>query len=266
MKKIFIIGIGAGNPDYITMQAVKALNQVDVFFLLDKGKEKTKLIELRKEICRRYVRKSNYRVVEAESPAWPRGTPDYRKTVDHLNRDKQALFEHLIFGELADGECGAFLAWGDPTLYDSTIRIIGTIAASHPDQLDYEVIPGITSVQALAARHKTTLNRIARPVEITTGRRIAEGFPDHADSVVVVLDAGNAYAKFADQDIDIYWGAYVGTADEILISGKLKDVADDILRIRAEARRANGWIMDTYIMRRAGEGAPTDAQNSVDCE
>jgi len=53
MKKILIIGIGAGDPDYVTMQAVNALNQVDVFFLLDKGASKAKLIELRKEICRR---------------------------------------------------------------------------------------------------------------------------------------------------------------------------------------------------------------------
>ena len=40
MKKVLIIGIGAGNPDYITVQAIKALNEVDVFFVIDKGKEK----------------------------------------------------------------------------------------------------------------------------------------------------------------------------------------------------------------------------------
>jgi len=39
MKKLLVIGVGAGNPDYITMQAVKALNRVDVFFLMDKGPE-----------------------------------------------------------------------------------------------------------------------------------------------------------------------------------------------------------------------------------
>jgi precorrin-6A synthase len=72
------------------------------------------------------------------------------------------------------------------------------------------------------------------------------------DSVVVVLDAENTYKRFADQDIDIYWGAYVGTPDEILVAGKLKDVADDIERIRTDARRANGWIMDSYLMRRGG--------------
>ena len=80
---------------------------------------------------------------------------------------------------------------------------------------------------------------------------MAEGFPDSADSVVVMLDGEHTYKQFADQDIDIYWGAYVGTPDEILVSGKLKDVADEIERIRTDARRANGWIMDSYLMRRA---------------
>ena len=55
MKRILIIGIGAGNPDYITMQAVKALNRTDVFFLMDKGQSKDKLIDLRREICDTYI-------------------------------------------------------------------------------------------------------------------------------------------------------------------------------------------------------------------
>jgi precorrin-6A synthase len=253
MKKILIIGIGAGNPDYVTMQAVNALNQVDVFFIMDKGPSKTKLIELRKEICRRYIRGNDHRFVDATSPGWARDAEDYLATVDNLNRDKQALFERLIAEEMTDGECGAFLVWGDPTLYDSTIRIVEIIANSGRHQLDFEVIPGISSVQALAARHKTTLNRIGRSIEITTGRKMAEGFPENIDSVVVMLDAEDTYKQFADQDIDIYWGAYVGTPDEILVSGKLKDVAQDIERARADARRANGWIMDSYLMRRGGD-------------
>ena len=253
MKKILIIGIGAGNPDYVTMQAVNALNQVDVFFIMDKGPSKTKLIELRKEICRRYIRGNDHRFVDATSPVWARDAEDYLATVDNLNRDKQALFERLITEEMTDGECGAFLVWGDPTLYDSTIRIIEIIANSGRHQLDFEVIPGISSVQALAARHKTTLNRIGGAIEITTGRKMAEGFPENIDSVVVMLDAEDTYKQFADQDIDIYWGAYVGTPDEILVSGKLKDVAQDIERARADARRANGWIMDSYLMRRGGD-------------
>lgn len=250
MKKILIIGVGAGHPEYVTIQAVNALNQVDVFFILDKGASKQKLVEFRLELCRRYIKGRSYRFVDASSPEWQRRSADYGATIANLNRDKQVIFERLIAEAMADGECGAFLVWGDPALYDSTIRIVEAIARSGLHSIDYEVIPGISAAQALAAKHKTTLNRIGESIEITTGRRIAEGFPDNVDSVVVMLDAQNGFKRFADQDIDIFWGAYIGTPDEILIAGKLKEVVDDIERVRAEARRVNGFIMDTYIMRR----------------
>ena len=254
MKTILIIGIGAGDPDYVTVQAVNALNRVDVFFMLDKGASKRKLIALREEICRRYIKDHPYRFLDATSPEWERGTPDYRATIAALNDDKRALFERLIDEGMANGECGAFLVWGDPALYDSTVRIVGAIATSGVHDVKYEVIPGISAVQALAARHKIALNGIGEPVEITTGRKLADGgLPDGADTVVVMLDAHNTYRQFADQDIDIFWGAYVGTPDEILIAGKLKDVAGEIERVRTEARRANGWIMDTYLMRRGNQ-------------
>jgi precorrin-6A synthase len=252
MKKLLIIGIGAGNPDYVTIQAVNALNEVDVFFIMDKGAEKAKLTELRREICRRHIKGDDYRFVDATSPEWDRKSADYLSTVDDLNRDKQAVFERLIAVELKDGECGAFLIWGDPALYDSTIRIVETIAAHGDHQFEYEVIPGISSVQALAARHKTTLNRIGGSIGITTGRKLAQGLPDDMDSIVVMLDGNNTYKQFADQELDIYWGAYLGTPDEILVSGKLKDVAEEIERLRAEARQKNGWIMDTYLLRKSG--------------
>jgi precorrin-6A synthase len=250
MKKLLVIGIGAGNPDYITMQAVKALNRVDVFFLMDKGESKDKLIELRREICERYITDPAYRFVEAHSPERERGEVDYRSSVDDLNLARQQTFERLINEELSDGQCGGFLVWGDPALYDSTLRILQAIQASGACAFEFEVIPGITSVQALAAQHKVPLNQIGRSVEITTGRRLAAGQVSDADSLVVMLDAQDAYRQVVDQDTEIYWGAYLGTADEILISGKLGDVADEIERVRKAARLANGWIMDTYLLRK----------------
>lgn len=250
MKKILIIGIGAGNPEYITVQAVKALNQVDVFFLMDKGLSKEKLNHLRKEICERYIEHRTYRIVEALNPERDRTDDDYRQAVGNLNAQKQLTFERLIADELAEGQCGAFLVWGDPSLYDSTVRILDAIIETGRHQLDYQVIPGITSVQALTAQHRVALNDIGRPVAITTGRRLAEGFPDNVDSVVVMLDTENTFNTLLDQDIDIYWGAYLGTPDEILIAGKLKDVAGEIARVRHAAREANGWIMDTYLLKR----------------
>ncbi|RON47861.1 precorrin-6A synthase (deacetylating) [Pseudomonas frederiksbergensis] len=250
MKTLLVIGIGAGNPDYITMQAVKALNRTDVFFLMDKGQSKDKLIDLRRDICERYITDPDYRFVEAHSPERERGDVDYKASVDDLNLAKQQTFERLINEEMSDGQCGGFLVWGDPALYDSTVRILQAILASGRCAFEFEVIPGITSVQALAAQHKVPLNRIGRSIEITTGRRLAAGQVSDADSLVVMLDAEDSYHHVADQETEIYWGAYLGTPDEILISGKLKDVADEIERVRKAARLANGWIMDTYLLRK----------------
>jgi precorrin-6A synthase len=254
VKKIFIIGIGAGNPEYVTIQAVNALNQVDVFFILDKGIDKEKLVTLRKEICNRFIQGNSYRFVDVPSPERSGADQTYEDAVKAWNRHKGRIFQALISDEMTDGECGAFLVWGDPTLYDSTIRILQNLVERGGHEFDFEVIPGISSVQALAARHKTSLSRIGRSIEITTGRRLVEGFPNNVDSVIVMLDAKGAYSSLSDQDIEIFWGAYVGTPDEILVSGKLRDVADEIDRIREQARKHHGWIMDTYLLRRSNDG------------
>jgi len=249
MRKILIIGIGAGNPDYVTVQAINALNQVDVFFIPNKGMEKEDLRKLRIEICDRYVSNKDFRTVDVQTPERAKTFSDYRANVEDWHAEIGAKYEELFMEELAEGECGAFLVWGDPALYDSTLRIIEKIQ-SRGFALEYDVIPGISSVQALAAKHRIALNRIGEPVLITTGRRLAEGFPDNADNVVVLLDGEQTFTKMAGQDLDIFWGAYLGTEDEILVSGKLAEVMGDIEKIRQRARQERGWIMDTYLLRK----------------
>jgi precorrin-6A synthase len=253
MRKVLIIGIGAGNPDYVTVQAINALNQADVFFIPDKGAEKETLHRLRLEICERYVKDRNYRLADFKTPERSKDSSDYKMNVRDWHSRIEQNYERLLMEELGDGECGAFLVWGDPTLYDSTLRIIDKIQSKGRFALEYEVIPGISSIQALAARHRVALNRIGESIHITTGRKLREGFPNNADSVVVVLDGEQSFKKIDGSDIDIYWGAYLGTEDEILVSGRLSDVANDIEAIRAEARRENGWIMDSYLLRKSGE-------------
>lgn len=252
MRKVLIIGIGCGNPDYITVQAINALNKVDVFFLPDKGVEKAALRMLRTEICERFIDGKTYRTVDFDTPRRAESGGDYRAGVDAWHAKLESDYEALFMSELSENECGAFLVWGDPTLYDSTLRIIERLRAKG-FALDYDVIPGISAVQALTARHRIALNRIGEPVLITTGRKIAKGLPDNLDDVVVMLDGDQAFTRIASADLEIYWGAYIGTDDEILISGKLSEVMHDIERIRREAREEHGWIMDTYLLRRTDE-------------
>ena len=115
---------------------------------------------------------------------------------------------------------------------------------------EYTVIPGVTSVQALAAAHRVPLNRVGEPVHITPARRLAGGLPQGLDSAVVMLDPGFTAAGFDDPALTVFWGAYLSTPDETLIRGPLSEVADQIAATRAALRERHGWIMDTYLLRR----------------
>src|SRR6201999_3768470 len=159
---------------------------------------------------------------------------------------RAALYESLFREHLKSNETGGFLVWGDPSLYDSILRILETVQARV--ELDIEVIPGITSVQALTASHRIPLNQIGAPVHITTGRLLAANAPT-ADTVVM-LDGECAFNTVQADDVEIYWGAYLGTPDEILLSGKLRDLSATLQQTRDEARRRKGWIMDTYLLRK----------------
>lgn len=242
MRKILVIGIGAGNPDYLTVQAIDALNRVDVFFIPDKGTEKAALRELREQILARFIRTPKHKTIGVAIPSRRAAGDDYRGSVDDWHAALTGNYEKLFSENLPDGKIGGFLVWGDPMLYDSTLRILERLA------VEVEVIPGITAIQALAARHKIAINRIGEPVLVTTGRKAMEGLPDGVDSVVM-LDGDQAFAHVPG-DYDIFWGAYLGTKDEMLVSGRLADVKDKIEKDRAEARKAHGWIMDTYLLRK----------------
>jgi precorrin-6A synthase len=248
MRRILVIGIGAGDPSHMTVEAIEALNVADVLFLLDKGEAKTDLMHVREAICDRFLTNPACRKVVAPSPPRDAGG-DYRAEVDAWHREKAALYAAMIRDELDADQTGAFLVWGDPALYDSTLRILDAIRAAGTVDFATRVIPGISAAQALAAAHGIPLNRIGAPVHLTTGRRLGDAMPLAADSVVF-LDSGEALAAIPAEGLDIFWGAYLGTTDEVLIAGALNEVRDEILRLRAEKRAAKGWIMDIYLLRR----------------
>jgi precorrin-6A synthase len=254
MRKVYAIGIGTGDPDHVTVQAIKALNRASVVFLLDKGEDKADLATLRRAICERYIERRPYRVVELEDTVRDPSVPAYEARVEQWHERRLALYERAIAEELAEDAAAAILVWGDPALYDSTLRMLEAVRQRGHVALEYEVIPGISSPQVLAARHKITLNRIGGAVHLTTGRRLAMGSAEQLDDVLVMLDGDCAFSKIPDAGLDIYWGAYLGTEHEILISGPLAQCKSEIERARSAARAEHGWIMDTYLLRRRPAG------------
>src|ERR1700737_3437295 len=175
MRKIFVIGIGVGDPDHVTIQAIKALNQVDVFFIPDKGAEKAALRDLRTTICERFIENADYRTIDVDIPQ--RATAgDYLAGVDEWHGRLADIYGRLFEQELEEDEIGGVLVWGDPAIYESTLRIFERVRAKGL-ALDFQVIPGISSVQVLAAKHRIALNQIGESVLLTTGRKLANGFP-----------------------------------------------------------------------------------------
>jgi precorrin-6A synthase len=247
MRTIHVIGIGAGDPDYVTAQAIRALNGTEVFFAMDKGEAKSDLIALRREICCRFITEPGYRFVEMPDP--PRAADgDYADAVADWHAARARLWANAIENELGSDGIGAFLAWGDPSLYDSTLRILDEVARHV--ELTYDVIPGITAVQALTARHKIPLNDIGEPVLITTGRQLRGALKDGGltGSAVVMLDGDCAFLG-CPPDTRIWWGAYLGSPEELLVAGTVGEVGERIAAARADARARHGWIMDTYLLR-----------------
>jgi precorrin-6A synthase len=246
-RHIHVIGIGAGDPDYVTIQAIEALNDTQVFFAMEKGEAKSDLVALRREICARFIREPGYRFVELADPK--RADPgdqqgDYREAVADWHAERTRIWARAIAAELGPDGVGAFLAWGDPSLYDSTLRILDAVAAEV--EFTFDVIPGITAIQALTARHRIPLNDVGEPVLITTGRQLrAQGL---SGSAVVMLDADCSFAA-CPAETRIWWGAYLGTDDELLVAGTVGEVGPRIVALRSEARARHGWIMDTYLLR-----------------
>nr|WP_300141102.1 precorrin-6A synthase (deacetylating) [Propionicimonas sp.] len=249
-RELVLIGIGAGDPDWVTMEAVHAIERLDVLLVVLKEDELDQLVDARRTLVARY-RKMPLRTVELRDPPRPwRSAPDYTAAVALWRAQRLQQWSAAVAAELADGEVGGFLVWGDPSLYESTLAIAKELVAAAEAPIELRVLPGISSVHALTARHRIPLNRQGRAVQIMPARLLADGLPDGVDDAVAMLDGRQAFASIDPEGIDIYWGAYLGTPDEILISGPLADVRDEIVRVRTEAEARKGWVFDTYLLRR----------------
>lgn len=247
MITLALIGIGTGNPDHLTAQAARALNAADLILLPRKGDDKSDLADVRHRILDQ-VLTAAVPVAEYDVPKRADQT-DYLGAVNDWHDAIAQVWTDTIAVRLPGGGDVALMVWGDPSLYDSTLRI----AARLPG-VSVKVIPGITSLQVLTAAHAIPLNTLAASVTITTGRRLRdEGWPAGVNSLAVMLDSGGAFAAIDPEGVAIWWGAYVGMPQQALIHGQLSEVSDQIIATRAALRAQHGWIMDIYLLRRGDD-------------
>lgn len=247
MMTLSLIGIGCGDPGQLTRAAIGAINAADLVLIPRKGTAKSDLADLRRTICADVLTNDKTRIAEFDLPVRDAGEVDYRKGVDDWHDAVAATWSQTIADHLSGDGKVALLIWGDPSLYDSSLRIARRLNPLP----EIEVVPGITSIQALCAAHALPLNDIGEPFLVTTGRRLREGgLPVGIDTVVVMLDGGTAFQSLDPAGLHIWWGAYLGMPDQIIMSGALAEAGARIVAVRQAARERHGWIMDSYILKR----------------
>lgn len=247
MFDLTLVGIGTGNPDHLTRQAIMALNAADVILIPRKGASKADLADLRLAICADVITNPATRIVEFDLPVRDASNPDYLSRVEDWHDEIAKCWVAAIVAAPGPTARVALLVWGDPSLYDSTLRIAARLVPAPR----MTVIPGITSIQALCAAHAIPLNDIGAPVLVTTGRKLRdEGWPVGVDTLIVMLDGDCAFQGLDPAGVSIWWAGYVGMVEEILFAGPLATAGLQIVAARAAARAAHGWIMDIYLLRK----------------
>lgn len=244
MTELLLIGIGTGNPGHLTGEGRRAIAGADLILIPRKGPDKSDLVDLRRQIVANVRDGQSAPIAEFDMPVRDQDLP-YLQAVDAWHAAIARSWTEAMV-KAPGAHCIALLVWGDPSLYDSTLRV----AARLTPRPEVRVVPGITALQALTAAHRIPLNTIGGTVTITTGRRLrSHGWPSDAETLAVMLDGACAFTTLPPEELDIWWGAYLGMPNQILCAGPLTDVSDRIVDLRAKARAEHGWVMDTYLLR-----------------
>lgn len=242
MPEVRVLGFGMG-PQHVTPEVAEALVGCDYALAVQKGDDDP-LLAVRRAVADAHgVELVVVRDPERDrSPGLDRA--GYEGAVADWYDARLAAYRAVI--DARGGVC-AFLVWGDPSLYDGTIRIVRELG------VDFEVLPGISAPQVLAARHRIVLHEVGQPVHVTTARRLRADVDAGQRNVVVMLTAGVNLDGFADWTI--WWGANLGGTGERLVSGRVGDVRAAIEAAREAAKAEAGWVMDLFLLRAPVEGA-----------
>ena len=144
MGRLYGVGVGPGDPELLTLRAYHVLSQVPVIFVPLKDKQSKGYA---RSVIESLVNKSEGKVVGLVLPM----LRDREQLVDYWQKAAESIWQYLKNGE----DC-AFVNVGDPLLYGTFIHVLATLQRSHPE-IEVEVIPGISSINAAAARSMVPL-------------------------------------------------------------------------------------------------------------
>ncbi len=137
--RLYVVGVGPGDPELLTIKAARILRSVPVIFAPQKDEQSASYA---RRIIDSLVRKPEQRVIGLVFPM----VRDEQQVLRHQQKAADSIWEHLDRGD----DC-AFVNIGDPYLYGTAIYVLKMLQAAHPE-VEIEAIPGISSINAAAAR------------------------------------------------------------------------------------------------------------------
>ncbi|MBI5892677.1 MAG: precorrin-2 C(20)-methyltransferase [Deltaproteobacteria bacterium] len=150
---LYGVGIGPGDPELLTLKAVKILKQVDVIAV---PKSKTEGESLALDIVKQAVDLSDKEILELTFPM--------KKEHDELIESwKEA--KKQILKPLKKGRDVAFITIGDPLFYSTFIYLLEQFTIQN-SQFKIKIIPGVSSINAVSAATQIPLAKAGERLAI----------------------------------------------------------------------------------------------------
>jgi len=217
--KLYGIGVGPGDPELLTVKAVKLLKKADMIVAPKASREKKSIAF---SIIEKLIEKRKKRPIVLQ-PIFPM-TKDSEILRTHW---KAAVDEVLEKGK----ECKivAFVTLGDPSLYSTFFRFLDAIPASSLGSIQVEIIPGITAFSACSAVAKVPIAEGDDLVAIIPEAKKLDDVSKRFDSFVIMKPSGLHHLKASfrkERFRTAVLGIRIGLAEQRLIYGQLEDMPD----------------------------------------
>jgi len=245
MGTLYVIGIGPGDPELITVKAVRILKKVPVL-CFPKGREEGSSLAL--SVVKKVLSLNDKEIIEAYFPM--------KKTKLPLSCELDTRWYETvenILSRLNKGIDIAFITFGDPTIYSTFFYLYDRILELSPE-LNIEIVPGVSSINASASRAKISLGLADEKIAVIPATYAPQVFLtsvfENFDTVVLmkVHKVFDKVLKTLTEMNLVKNAVYISRAgmDEEIIIRDIRDVkADDlnyfsILIVRKQGRDDRG--------------------------
>ncbi len=222
-RKLFCVGCGPGDPDLLTLKAVKIIRSADTIFCPTsrEGRDSMAL-----SIVKPILNRTNDK-------------PEIINLIFPMVKDKATLQKtwkdntDQIAKKCEDGKNVVYLTVGDPSLYSTFIYIHKELKERYPE-IKAEVVPGIASIFAFASQAKISLAEGEETLTIVPACYDLNRVKSTASSsdTVIFLKDGRYFSNviemlkqsgFSDDSL-IAIAQDVSSEGEVVKVSKLKDV------------------------------------------